>query len=94
VKRSALRQHIEFDPKRPEFRSGGDTPSNYCVGGSANHQVAMGVSISGHAWAEHRWMHDLFLLRIHRSGQMSEHPENPFEPDTVCTDSKSVTGLK
>jgi hypothetical protein len=26
--------------------------------------------------------------------QMSEHSENPFEPDTVCTDLKSVIGLK
>jgi hypothetical protein len=26
--------------------------------------------------------------------QMSEHSENQFEPDTVCTDLKSVTGLK
>jgi hypothetical protein len=25
---------------------------------------------------------------------MREHSENPFEPDTVCIDLKSVTGLK
>jgi hypothetical protein len=35
-----------------------------------------------------------FFFAFIALAQMSEHPENPFEPDTVCTDSKSVTGLK